>query len=131
MGAAAITGYVHAMAHQPGGFYNLPHGVCNAILLPHVQAFNKEAVPERFVLIAKAMGVDVSKMSTDEADGAAIDAIKALATSIGIPSGLAEIGAKEEDLPVLAENAMKDVCGMTNPGEADLAEIIAIYKSAM
>ncbi|KAF1077516.1 iron-containing alcohol dehydrogenase [Methanogenium sp. MK-MG] len=127
----ASLGYVHAMAHQLGGFYNLPHGVCNAILLPHVQAFNKEAVPERFVPIAQAMGVDVSKMSTDEAAGAAIDAIKALAADIGIPSGLAEIGAKEEDFPVLAENAMKDVCGMTNPREADLDEIIAIYKSAM
>jgi alcohol dehydrogenase len=127
----ASLGYVHAMAHQLGGFYNLPHGVCNAILLPHVQTFNRKAVPERFVIIAKAMGVDVSKMSTDEAAEAAIVAIKKLAATIGIPSGLAAIGAKEEDLPILAENAMKDVCGLTNPKEASLADIIAIYKSAM
>ena len=127
----ASLGYVHAMAHQLGGFYNLPHGVCNAILLPYVQTFNKEAVPERFVLIAKAMGVDVSKMSMDEAAAAAIDEIKALATEVGIPAGLGEIGAKEKDLKMLAENAMNDICGMTNPREADLDEIIAIYKSAL
>ena len=127
----ASLGYVHAMAHQLGGFYNLPHGVCNAILLPHVQAFNKQVVPERFVLIGQAMGVDVSKMTTEEAAEAAIGAIKDLAAAIGIPSGLAAIGAKEEDLPVLAENAMKDVCGLTNPRKAGLDDIIAIYRSAM
>ncbi|GAB7015208.1 iron-containing alcohol dehydrogenase [Methanogenium cariaci] len=127
----ASLGYVHAMAHQLGGFYNLPHGVCNAVLLPHVETFNKEAVPERFVVIAQAMGVDVSKMSRAEAAEAAIDGIKKLAAEVGIPAGLAELGAKEEDLNVLAENAMKDVCGATNPREADLAEIIGIYKSAM
>ncbi|WAI00492.1 iron-containing alcohol dehydrogenase [Methanogenium organophilum] len=127
----ASLGYVHAMAHQLGGFYNLPHGVCNAILLPHVGSFNKEAVPQRFAIIGRAMGVDVTGMSTEEAAEASIGAIKELAAAIGIPSGLAEIGAKEEDLPVLAENAMKDVCGLTNPREADLDEIIAIYRSAM
>jgi alcohol dehydrogenase len=127
----ASLGYVHAMAHQLGGFYNLPHGVCNAVLLPHVEAFNKDVVPERFVLIADAMGVDVSTMHTDEAAEAAIDAIKDLAATIGIPTGLSELGAKEEDLQVLAENAMKDVCGLTNPREANLEEIIAIYRSAL
>ena len=127
----AGLGYVHAMAHQLGGFYNLPHGVCNAILLPYVESFNKEAVPKRFAIIGHAMGLDVSEMSTEEAAEASIDAIKKLAVAIGIPSGLAEIGAKEEDFPVLAENAMKDVCALTNLREANPDEIIAIYRSAM
>ncbi|WP_317137821.1 iron-containing alcohol dehydrogenase [Methanochimaera problematica] len=127
----ASLGYVHAMAHQLGGFYNLPHGVCNAILLPHVESFNKEIVPEKFVPIAKAMGVDVSGMDTKAGADAAIEEIKKLSAKIGIPSGLKEIGAKEEDFPVLAENALKDVCGLTNPKQAKVDEIIAIYKNAM
>lgn len=83
------------------------------------------------MLIADAMGVDVSAMHTEKAAEAAINAIKDLAATIGIPTGLSELGAKEEDLQVLAENAMKDVCGATNPREANLEEIIAIYRSAL
>jgi len=127
----ASLGYVHAMAHQLGGFYNLPHGVCNAILLPHVEAYNKEIVPERFVPIARAMGVDITGMDTRKAAGAAIEAIKKLSAEVGIPSGLKEIGAKEEDLPELAKNALQDVCGLTNPKQAKIDEIISIYKNAM
>lgn len=113
----ASLGYVHSMAHQLGGYYNLPHGVCNAILLPYVEMYNKQVVPERFADIAKAMGEKVEGLSPEAAADRAIDAIKKLASDIGIPSGLQELGAKEEDLELLAENAMKDVCRLTNPQE--------------
>ncbi|MGL5542978.1 MAG: L-threonine dehydrogenase, partial [Fusobacteriaceae bacterium] len=124
----AILGYVHAMAHQLGGFYDLPHGVCNAILLPHVQEFNAQAVPGRLKDCAEAMGVDVSGMTDKEGAAAAIAEIKKLSKDIGIPSGIAAIGAKEEDLPILAANALKDACGSTNPIQATLEEIIQIFK---
>lgn len=54
---SASLGYVHAMAHQLGGFYNLPHGVCNAVLLPAVQEYNSKYVPELFIDVAEAMGI--------------------------------------------------------------------------
>lgn len=127
----ASLGYVHSMAHQLGGYYNLPHGVCNAILLPYVEMYNKQVVPERFADIAKAMGKKVEGLSPEEAADKAIDAIKKLASDIGIPSGLKELGAKEEDLELLAENAMKDVCRLTNPRELSKEEIIEIYRRAM
>ncbi|MGL5100624.1 MAG: L-threonine dehydrogenase, partial [Fusobacteriaceae bacterium] len=127
----AILGYVHAMAHQLGGFYDLPHGVCNAILLPHVQEFNAKAVPGKLKDCAEAMGVDVSGMTDKEGAEAAIAEIKKLSKNIGIPSGIAAIGAKEEDLPILAANALKDACGSTNPIQATLEEIIEIFKKAM
>ena len=72
----ASLGYVHAMAHQLGGFYDLPHGVCNAILLPHVQNFNAQVCPERLTDIAQAMGVDVSNLTPQQGAQAAIEAIK-------------------------------------------------------
>jgi alcohol dehydrogenase len=127
----ASLGYVHAMAHQLGGFYNLPHGVCNAILLPHVEQFNLIACPERFRDIAIALGENVDGLSVNDAAQLAIDSIKRLSTSVGIPAGLTELGVKEEDLEVMATNAKKDACQATNPRLATLQEVIQIFKNAL
>ncbi len=127
----AGLGYVHAMAHQLGGFYNLPHGVCNAILLPHVEQFNLIASKERLADVAKAMGVNIAGMSVMDAAQAAVDAIKRLSAAIGIPPNLTVLGVKEGDLKVMAENAKKDVCQLMNPRTATLDEVIGIFKNAM
>jgi alcohol dehydrogenase len=127
----ASLGYVHAMAHQLGGFYNLPHGVCNAILLPAVCEFNLIACPDRFADIADFMGVETVGMSVTEAAEAGIAAIRELSASIGIPAGLTELDVKEADLKTMAENAQKDACMLTNPRKAKLEQVIDIYKAAM
>lgn len=127
----ASLGYVHAMAHQLGGLYNLPHGVCNAILLPHVERFNLIASPIRFVDIAAAMGENVDGLSDRDAADKAIASIEKLSADIGIPAGLTALGVKEEDLKTMAENAMKDACSLTNPRLATLDDVIQIYKNAM
>ena len=127
----ASLGHVHAMAHQLGGFYDLPHGVCNAILLPHVEAFNLIAKVDRFVDIAKAMGENVAGLSPRAAADKALEAIKKLSADVGIPSGLAQLGVKEKDLKTMAENAQKDACGLTNPRCPTLDDVIQIYKWAM
>ncbi|HFQ8226296.1 TPA: L-threonine dehydrogenase [Citrobacter freundii] len=127
----ASLGYVHAMAHQLGGFYDLPHGVCNAVLLPHVQVFNSQVAAARLRDCATAMGVHVAEMTDAEGAQACIDAIRALARQVNIPAGLRDLGVKEEDIPVLATNALKDACGLTNPIQATHDEIMAIYRAAM
>lgn len=127
----ASLGYVHAMAHQLGGFYDLPHGVCNAILLPHVQRYNAQVCPERLRDVAKAMGVNVDAMSAEQGANAAIDAIVQLAKDVGIPAGIGELGAKAEDIPTLADNALKDACGFTNPKQATHDEVSQIFQAAM
>ena len=127
----ASLGYVHAMAHQLGGLYNLPHGVCNAILLPHVERFNLIANPERFVDIAVAIGENVDGLSVREAADKALTAIEKLSTDVGIPTGLTALGVKEEDLKLMAENAMKDATSFTNPRIATLDDVIQIFKNAM
>ena len=126
----ASLGYVHAMAHQLGGFYDLPHGVCNAVLLPHVEEFNAKVSANRLKKVASIMGVDVESMTDEEGAKACIEAIKELSKSIGIPSGLKELGAKEEDFDILATNALKDACGLTNPIKATHSEIVQIFKNA-
>lgn len=127
----ASLGHVHAMAHQLGGFYNLPHGVCNAILLPHVESFNLIACPERFADIAEALGENINGLSTRDAAEVAIESIQQLSEDVGIPSGLTELGVKEGDLKTMAENAMKDACALTNPRKATLEDVIQIYKNAL
>ncbi|MBI5820355.1 MAG: iron-containing alcohol dehydrogenase [Verrucomicrobia bacterium] len=127
----ASLGNVHAMAHQLGGFYDLPHGVCNAILLPHVERFNMIAKLDRFVVIAKTMGEPVDGLSQRAAAERALEAIKQLSVDVGIPAGLQELGVKEKDFPLMAENAMKDACSFTNPRLATLGDIVQIYKNAL
>lgn len=127
----ASLGYVHAMAHQLGGFYDLSHGVCNAILLPHVVRFNSDVCVDRLKKIAILMGVDPHKLNKDNIVDEAIGAIQKLSKEIGIPSGIKELGAKEEDFEILATNALKDACGLTNPKKATLEDIIGIYKASM
>ncbi len=127
----ASLGHVHAMAHQLGGFYNLPHGVCNAILLPWVEKFNLIAKMPQFVMIAKAMGENVEGMSDRAAAEVALEAIKTLSVDVGIPTGLKQLGVKEEDLKTMAENAQKDACGFTNPRCPKLEDVINIYKWAL
>ena len=127
----ASLGHVHAMAHQLGGFYDLPHGVCNAILLPHVSRFNLIAKMERFADIAVAMGENIEGLSTRDAAELALVSIKTLSADIGIPSGLSELGVKEKDLKTMAENAQKDACGLTNPRCPSLEQVIEIYRGAL
>lgn len=127
----ASLGHVHAMAHQLGGFYDLPHGVCNAILLPHVSQFNLIARVDRFVDIAKAMGENVDGLSKRDAADLALESIRQLSKDVGIPSGLDELGVKEKDLKTMAENAQKDACGLTNPRCPTLDDVIQIYKNAL
>ena len=127
---SASLGYVHAMAHQLGGFYDLPHGVCNAILLPHVQGYNSKACPEKLARVAAAMGVDISGLTDREGAERALEEIQSLAWDIGIPEGLEELGVKKEDFSVLADNALNDACGLTNPIQASKEEIIEIFESA-
>ncbi|MBX8500779.1 L-threonine dehydrogenase [Pseudomonas lijiangensis] len=126
----ASLGYVHAMAHQLGGFYDLPHGVCNAVLLPHVQSFNATVSAPRLTDVAHAMGADIRGLSPQDGARAAVAAIRKLSTSVEIPSGLLTLGVKEEDIPTLAANALKDACGLTNPRPATQEQIEGIFRQA-
>jgi alcohol dehydrogenase len=133
----ASLGHVHAMAHQLGGFYDLPHGECNAILLPHVEKFNLIAKIDRFVKIAQLMGENTEGLAPRDAAELALDAIKKLSADVGIPSGLIELGkrygkdVKASDIDTMVANAQKDACGLTNPRRPKDADVKAIYTAAL
>jgi len=133
----ASLGYVHAMAHQLGGFYNLPHGECNALLLPHVEQFNVIAQIEKFAELAKIMGENTDGMSNRDAADLAIKAIRRLSADVGIPATLVELGkrygkdVKAADIPTMTANAQKDICNLTNPRRATDKEVAAIYTGAL
>lgn len=124
-------GVVHGMAHPLSAFYDTPHGVANAVLLPYVMAFNAPYTGEKFREIARAMGVKgVDEMSEKEYRKAAIDAVKQLSMDVGIPQTLKEIGVKEEDLDALADAAMADVCTGGNPRPCKKELVLEVYKTA-
>ncbi|MBU5595130.1 iron-containing alcohol dehydrogenase [Amphibacillus sp. MSJ-3] len=127
----AGLGYVHAMAHQLGGVYDLPHGVCNAMLLPIVERENAKRDPKKFPAIAKAIGLDVEGKSAEEAADEVIRAITDLSNKVGIPAKLSELGVEEVDLDKLAENAMKDACAPGNPFIPTKEEVIAMFKEIL
>jgi lactaldehyde reductase len=127
----AGLGYVHAMAHQLGGVYDLPHGVCNAMLLPYVEEENAKYVPEKFRAIAKAIGLQVVGRSDKECADFVIESIKALSKEVGIPAKLSELGVDEVDLDLLSENAMKDACAPGNPFIPTKEEVIALFRKIL
>ena len=124
-------GIVHSMAHPLGAHYDTPHGVANALLLPYVMEYNAESpAAPKYINIAKAMGVDTTGMTEAEGVKAAVDAVKQLSLSIGIPQKLNEIGVRKEDLHTLAVDAFNDVCTGGNPRPTSIEDIEALYNLA-
>lgn len=128
---SAGLGLVHALAHQPGATHNLPHGVCNAILLPIIENFNRPNAVARFARIAQAMGVDTRGMSDETASMAAINAIRALSKRVGIPEGFSQLGVSKADIEGWLDKALADPCAPCNPRSASRDEVRELYLEAL
>jgi len=127
----ALLGATHAIAHQIGGFLDLPHGLLNAVLLPHVMRFNAATHPERFVGVARAMGVETGRMHPREAAEAAIERVEDLREKVGIPGGLQKVGVRRDDIGRFAENALNDVYITTNPRTVSKEDVEQICLAAL
>jgi len=125
----AILGAVHSMAHSLGGFSDLPHGMCNAILLDLVAAFNYEAAPGRYRDVAVALGRGMGMTPGPGREGV-LDVLRAFKRRLGMDKRLGELGVRREDLPRLAELAMQDPCMVTNPRKPTREDIEALYAQA-
>ena len=123
-------GIVHSMAHSLGAYFDTPHGVANALLLPHVLKFNGQVCPELFRNMGNAFGLDMANMTDEEAVQKVVDAVKELSIKLHIPQTLKEIGIPKEMLPTLAEQALHDACTPGNPREVTKEAILALYKVA-
>ena len=127
----AILGATHAMSHQVGGQLDAPHGVVNAVLLPHVIMFNAEVSPGRFVPLAEAAGIRTEGVPPAEAALLLAEAVRKLADEVGLPKGLAELGVTDDLVPQLARLTLKDACLATNPRPADARDIEALFRAAL
>ena len=123
-------GIVHSMAHSLGAYFDTPHGVANALLLPHVLKFNGQVCPELFRNMGNAFGLDMANTTDEEAIQKVVDAVKELSIKLHIPQTLKEIGIPKEMLPTLAEQALHDACTPGNPREVTKEDILALYKEA-
>lgn len=125
-------GLVHGMAHPLSAWYNIPHGVACAALLPTVMKYNKEYTGEKYREIALVLGIKgAAEMSLEDVRDAACGEIDRLSKAVGIPATISELGVKEADIPAIAEDALRDVCTPGNPRETTVEEIIALYQSLM
>jgi alcohol dehydrogenase len=127
----AILGATHAMSHQVGGLLDAPHGVVNGVLLPHVIRYNAALVPDRFVPLAQAVGLDVIGVPADEAAEMLAIWVRRLGDRVGVPRRLRQLGVTEADLPRLAETTMDDACLTTNPRGADAGAVEALFRAAL
>ncbi|HBR1868548.1 TPA: iron-containing alcohol dehydrogenase [Klebsiella pneumoniae] len=128
---SAGLGLVHALAHQPGATHNLPHGVCNAILLPIIENFNRPNAVARFARVAQAMGVDTRGMSDEAASMEAINAIRTLSKRVGIPQGFSQLGVRKADIEGWLDKALADPCAPCNPRPASRDEVRELYLEAL
>ena len=127
----AILGAVHAMAHSLGGYFDLPHGECNAILLPRVVAFNYSACPERFDRIGQAMGIDMKTVPAEERVNKLVAVISTLREAVGIAATVGRFGVEKSDVPRLTDFALQDACMATNPKMMARCDVEAIYEAIL
>lgn len=123
-------GIVHSMAHSLGAFFDTPHGVANALLLPHVLRFNGKVCPDLFRNMGRAFGLNMENLNDDAAVETVVEAIANLSKRVGIPQTLREIGVPEEMIPQLANQAINDACTPGNPRDVTVEDIIEIYNQA-
>lgn len=126
----ASLGAVHAMAHSLGGLLDLPHGQCNAILLPYVMDFNFDTVPHCYQRIGEAMGIQLHGMTSSQQKRSIMEAVVRLQQEAGISQRLGQMGMSRRDIPRLAQYAMNDACMVTNPRRPSSRDIEAIYEKA-
>ncbi len=127
----ASLGAVHAMAHSLGGYFDLPHGECNAILLNHVMEYNFPDAASRYNEIGKALGLEIGQMAAKETKRSILNEIIRLKHSVGITKTLKQRGASSSDVQHLARKAIKDPCMVTNPRMPVQRDIEVIYEEAL
>ena len=127
----AILGAVHAMSHSLGGYLDLPHGLCNAVLVEHVVAFNYSAAPERFKVVAQTFGIDTRGMTHAQVRDRLVAHLIQLKQAIGFSETLKLHGVNISDIPFLSKHAMQDPCILTNPRSSTQRDVEVVYAEAL
>ena len=127
----AILGAVHAMSHSLGGYLDLPHGLCNAMLLEHVIDFNYKEAHERFKVVAETLGIDTRGLNTAQIQSRLMNTVITLKKDVGLTQKMAESGVHISDIPILSDHALLDPCILTNPRKSNKRDVAAVYEEAL
>ena len=127
----ASLGCVHSLAHSLGGFLDLPHGECNAILLPHVVDYNFDSTPERYIKIAESINMPMSNGNPNNIKKTFVDYLINFKESVGINTTLNDLGVTADITKILATRAIKDPCNATNPRQPEVEDLQSLYNEAM
>lgn len=123
-------GAVHMLAHPLGGYFDIPHGLANAILLPHCMDFSRMAAPDLFARIAEALNKDIRSLTVDEASRKAAEGVREILVDTGIPTRLREVGVKKEAFEAMAKDGVASGIHQSNPRRVTLEDAIALYEAA-
>ena len=122
---------VHALAYPIGGHYKVPHGLSNALVLPHVLRFNAEVAPQAYADLLPHVFPEVSAEDVDDAAMKFVEGMAALSRACGLQQNLRDMGVKKEALPMLARDAMNQTrLLVNNPRPVDEAAALKIYEAA-
>lgn len=127
----AILGAVHAMSHSLGGFLDLPHGLCNSMLLEHVVAYNFASAPERFRRVAETLGIDCRGLSQADVKRRLVAHLVELKRAVGLSGTLGSAGVHTSDVPFLTRHALEDPCILTNPRRSSERDVAVVYEEAL
>ena len=127
----AILGAVHAMSHSLGGYLDLPHGLCNAMLLEHVIDFNYRDAQDRYKVIADTLELETHNRSSQQIRRALVDKVIGLKQEVGLHQTLSQQGVRMTDLPQLSEKALADLCILTNPRSSNQRDLEVVYEEAL
>ncbi|RDE24144.1 iron-containing alcohol dehydrogenase [Motiliproteus coralliicola] len=127
----AILGAVHAMSHSLGGYLDLPHGLCNSILLEHVIDFNYNSAEDKFKVVADTLGIDTRGMQSPRIRRELIQRVSTLKADVGLTQRLKEAGVSTSDIPMLSHKAIKDPCILTNPRKSNKRDVEVVYEEAL
>jgi len=127
----AILGAVHAMSHSLGGYLDLPHGLCSAMLLEHVIDFNYKEAHERFKIVAETLGIDTRGLNTKQIQSRLMNTVITLKKDVGLTQKMAETGVHISDIPILSDHALLDPCILTNPRKSNKRDVAAVYEEAL
>lgn len=127
----ASLGCVHSLAHSLGGYLDLPHGECNAILLPHVVDYNFDVAADRYTRIAGIFGIETHNRSGKSVRDELKKYLMEMNHRLGISQTLNKLGVQSDTIPFLSDRAIKDPCNATNPKPPEKKDLEVIYSEAM
>ncbi len=127
----AGLGVIHSCSGPVASYYDVPHGLSNAVFLPYAVSYNLIAALDKHVMLAELFGMDTSGLSRREAAGLAVDAVVQFLADLEIPEGLYDYFGTDEDIPKFAQSACDMFLMKNNPRKPKPEDLIPIFEAVL